>query len=130
MRHGPPSERNAPPGGWTFLTNHAHVLFVLAQDPLARHRDVAAKVGITERAVVRIVGELVAAGYVTVRREGRRNHYAVHGERPLRHPIERHRRARDLVDLVLHGAAPPAGARKARRAINARGGGSRTRPRR
>lgn len=105
MRQGPPAERPAPPGGWTFLTNHAHVLFVLAQDPLARHRDVAAQVGITERAVVRIVGELVAAGYVSVTREGRRNHYAVHGDRPLRHPIERHRRAQDLVDLVLHGAA-------------------------
>lgn len=130
MRHGPPSERNVPPGGWTFLTNHAHVLFVLAQDPLARHRDVAAKVGVTERAVVRIVGELVAAGYVTVRREGRRNHYAVHGERPLRHPIERPRRVAPRRGARGPRGPAPAGARKARRAINARGGGSRTRPRR
>lgn len=104
QRHGPPAPAVPPPPGWTFLTNHAHVLFVLAQDPLARHRDVAARVGVTERAVIRLVGDLVEAGYVRVAREGRRNRYAVVGTRPLRHPIERHRTAQDLIDLVLRAA--------------------------
>jgi predicted transcriptional regulator len=75
--------------GWTFLTNHAHVLLCVAQDPGMRLRDVADHVGITERAAQRIVAELVEAGYLTRQREGRRNRYAVHPELPLRHPLER-----------------------------------------
>lgn len=100
-RRGPPPAPVHRTEGWTFLTNHAHVLFVLASDPFARHRDVAARVGVTERAVIRLVGDLVDAGYVDVAREGRRNRYRVHAARPLRHPIERHRTAQDLIDLVL-----------------------------
>ena len=42
---------------WTFLSNHAHVLVCLALDPDARLRDVAASVGITERAVQKIKNE-------------------------------------------------------------------------
>ena len=93
----PPS----PSTGWTFLTNHAHVLFCIARDPEVRLRDVAAQVGITERAVQRIVTDLQAAGYLSVSKEGRRNRYQVHPDPPLRHPIERHRTIRDLLDLVL-----------------------------
>jgi DNA-binding transcriptional ArsR family regulator len=87
---------------WTFLTNHAHVLLAIAREPEARMRDVAAAVGITERAVQRIVADLEAAGYVERVREGRRNRYAVREDLPLRHPIESHRRVRALLDLV-HG---------------------------
>lgn len=85
---------------WTFLTNHAHVLLCLARDPEVRLRDVAVAVGITERAVQRIVAELSEAGYVTVERAGRRNQYAIHPQKPLRHPIERHRTVAALIDLV------------------------------
>lgn len=88
------------PASWTFLTNHAHVLLCIAEDPAARMRDLAEKVGITERAVHRIVDDLEQAGYVSRSREGRRNHYAVHGEVPLRHPVERHRTAASLIALV------------------------------
>jgi DNA-binding transcriptional ArsR family regulator len=84
---------------WTFLTNHAHVLIVLAEDPEARLRDVAARVGITERAVQRIVAELEAGGYVEVTREGRRNRYRLNPDLPLRHPIEAHRSIGDLLVL-------------------------------
>jgi DNA-binding IclR family transcriptional regulator len=87
---------------WTFLTNHAHVLLCLARDPAMRMRDIAAEVGITERAVQRIIAELEEAGYVERVRKGRRNAYRVHGALPLRHPIEQHRRIRDLIRLV-HG---------------------------
>src|SRR3954449_11286604 len=89
------------PNGWTFLTNHAHVLFCIAQDPEVRLRDVAARVGITERAVHRIVTDLEGEGYLTVSKEGRRNRYQVHYELPLRHPIERHRNVAALVRLVV-----------------------------
>lgn len=85
--------------GWTFLTNHAHVLIVLAKDPHMRMRDVAARIGITERAVQRIVADLVAGGVVETIRDGRRNRYRIHGLQHLRHPIEAHHRIVDLIKL-------------------------------
>ena len=85
---------------WTFLTNHAHVLFCLTKDPEIRLRDVADKVGITERAVQRIVSDLEASGYVERERDGRRNRYSVRAELPLRHPIEGHRKVESLLSLV------------------------------
>lgn len=87
-------------GGWTFLTNHAHVLFCIALDPEVRLRDVASRVGITERAVQRIVTDLESAGYLLVTKEGRRNRYEVRDHLSLRHPIERHRSVKALIDLV------------------------------
>jgi DNA-binding MarR family transcriptional regulator len=102
------AERNKsedqPPAGWTFLTNHAHVLLCLARTPEARMRDVAELVGITERAVQRIVGELEEAGYIEREREGRRNHYVVSTDLPLRHPMERHQFVSALIELVVPGA--------------------------
>ena len=73
---------------WTFLSHHAQVFLCIAQDPDARLRDIAAGVGITERAVQAIVNDLVEAGYVDRARVGRRNHYAIHPEMPLRHPLQ------------------------------------------
>lgn len=74
---------------WTFLTNHAHTLLCIARDPGIRLRDVAERVGVTERAAQRIVSDLVEAGYLDRLREGRRNTYRVKANRPLRHPVER-----------------------------------------
>jgi DNA-binding IclR family transcriptional regulator len=95
----PPATENAP-GGWTFLTNHAHVLLCLTADPGARLRDVAGRVGITERAVQHIVRDLEAGGVVERAREGRRNRYTLHPEVALRHPVEAHRRVADLMALA------------------------------
>ncbi|GAB4451704.1 MAG: MarR family transcriptional regulator [Armatimonadaceae bacterium] len=86
--------------GWTFLTNHTHVLVCLSRQPDLRLRDVAAMVGITERAVQRIVADLEDAGILTREKEGRRNRYEVLADRPLRHSIEAHRTVADLLDLV------------------------------
>ncbi len=86
---------------WTFLTNHAHVLIHIAEEPGARMRDIAQRVGITERAVQRIVRELEDGGYLQRIKEGRRNHYRVTASRPLRHPIEKHVQTSALVNLVL-----------------------------
>jgi len=86
---------------WTFLTNHSHVLICLARDPDARLRDVAEQVGITERAVQNIVADLEEAGVITREREGRRNHYQLHTDRPMRHPVEADRSVRDLLQFVL-----------------------------
>jgi DNA-binding transcriptional regulator PaaX len=87
-------------GDWTYLTNHSHVLICLAQESNARLRDVADRIGITERAVQAIVGDLEAAGVLVRHREGRRNHYEIRPDHPLRHPVEAHRSVRDLLHMV------------------------------
>ena len=85
---------------WTFLSNHGHVLICLAEDPDARLRDVAERVGITERAVQSIVGDLEGLGAITRTREGRRNRYEVHGQVRLRHPVEAHCTIDDLLAMA------------------------------
>lgn len=73
--------------GWTFLTNHAHVLLTIARDRQITLREVAAAVGITERATQKIVADLEAAGYLARTRHGRRNSYTIAVGRPFRHPL-------------------------------------------
>lgn len=73
---------------WTFLTNHAHVLVCIAQDPDVRLAEIARRVGIGERAVHAIVTDLVEAGYVTRTKQGRNNVYSVRLDKKLRHPLE------------------------------------------
>src|ERR1051325_6747792 len=85
---------------WTFLTNHARVLACLARDPEIRLRDVAATIGITERATQRIIADLVDAGYVDRERSGRRNRYTLNRERTLRHVTERGTEIGDLLDVL------------------------------
>jgi DNA-binding IclR family transcriptional regulator len=92
---------------WTFLTNHAHVLLALARDPQCRLRDVAALVGITERAVQGIVADLEAGGYLTRIRVGRRNVYRLHPHKRFRHPAESAHRIGELI--ALFAAAPADG---------------------
>jgi len=94
-------ESDAGSRHWTFLSNHGHVLVCLARDPDARLRDVALAVGITERAVQKIVSDLEEAGVVERVREGRRNRYRLFLDRPLRHPIEAHRTVGSLLGMVL-----------------------------
>jgi predicted transcriptional regulator len=89
---------------WTFLTNHMHVLLCIVRDPDIRLRDLAAKVGITERAAQRIVTDLVKEGYLERSRVGRRNQYVVHAELPLRHPVEHAHRLRDLLVVLASPA--------------------------
>ena len=85
---------------WTFLTNHAHVLVLLDRDPDMRMRDLAREVGITERATQRIISELVDSGDLTRRRQGRRNTYTLHGDQPLRHPLESQHTVDELLRAV------------------------------
>ncbi len=86
---------------WTFLTNHAHVLLCLAKSPSMRIRDLALEVGITERAVQKIIAELIEENYLKRAKDGRRNVYTISHERPLKHPIEWHKSTDDLIKLIL-----------------------------
>lgn len=96
--NGVPATSSGP--RWTFLTNHSHVLVLLHNDPDVVLRQVALQVGITERAVQRIVQDLEAGGFIERERVGRRNRYHVLTDQPLRHPIEDHRCIGDLLQLV------------------------------
>jgi DNA-binding MarR family transcriptional regulator len=87
-------------GSWTFFTNHAHVLFCISEQADMRIRDIAARVGITERATQRIVAELEEAGYLHHERVGRRNRYQLTTSSHLRHPIEQHVTVDDLLALL------------------------------
>ncbi len=90
--------------GWTFVSNHGHVLVCLAADPEVLVRDVAVNIGITERAVQQIIGDLERAGVVARVRVGRRNHYVVCRDRRMRHPVEQGVTVGEFVDLVQsHG---------------------------
>lgn len=93
---------------WTFLSHHAQVLLCIARDPDVRLREVADEVGITERAVQAIVGDLESDGYLTRVRVGRRNHYEVHAERPLRHPLQRDIDVGTLLRLATEPRRRPA----------------------
>ncbi len=90
--------------GWTFLTNHSHVLLCIAADPDIRGRDIAERVGITERAAQSIVADLVEANYLSRERIGRRNRYQIHSDQPLRHPVEQENQVAALLDLVQRPA--------------------------
>ena len=94
---------------WTFLSNHAHVLLCIAKEPGVRLREVAHRVGITKRAVQRIVADLEVGGYLSCSREGRRNRYEVHPVLPLRHSVESHREVGVLLDLILRTDQPDPG---------------------
>lgn len=86
--------------GWAFLTNHAQVLVCIAHDPSVRLRDIGERVRITERAAYRIVAELAAAGYITRRRNGRRNHYTINPDVPLPDRIAREQSIGDLLEIL------------------------------
>jgi DNA-binding transcriptional ArsR family regulator len=92
-----------PASRWTFLTNHAHVLILLSRTPDMVLREVAAHVGITERAVQRIIADLEGAGCIEIERVGRRNRYRILDSKALRHPIEAHHTIGDLVRLIIGG---------------------------
>jgi DNA-binding MarR family transcriptional regulator len=92
--------KKQPTGRWVFLTNHAHVLLCIARDPQARARDIAEQVGITERAAQRILADLVAEGYVTRTKVGRRNRYTINPGGRLRHPIFRDLPIGPLLDVL------------------------------
>src|SRR5262249_1024358 len=94
----PPSPSAGPQ--WTFLTNHAHVLILLPRSPSLVLREVALQVGITERAVQRIIADLEAGGIVVREKIGRQNRYRIRGDQPLRHPIESHRTIGELLALI------------------------------
>jgi hypothetical protein len=85
---------------WTFLTNHAQVLLCIARDPGVRLRDIAVRVGITERSAYGIVLDLTQAGYIVKEKNGRRNHYQIRSHLPLPEPSSRERTVGEILALL------------------------------
>jgi DNA-binding IclR family transcriptional regulator len=88
---------------WTFLTRHAQILLCIADDPGIRLRDIGDRLGITERAAHRIVGELVDDGYLSRERRGRRNHYTIRRHLLLPDAVARHQKVGDLLVVLTGG---------------------------
>ena len=86
---------------WTFLTNHARVLLLIAHDPGVRLRDIAASVGITERSAYGVVTDLAEAGYVVKQKDGRRNRYQVQTHLPLPEPTSQERTVGEVLALLV-----------------------------
>ncbi|MFI6517793.1 helix-turn-helix transcriptional regulator [Spirillospora sp. NPDC050679] len=95
---------------WTFLTNHARVLIHISRNPHARVRDIAARIGVTERTAQSIVNDLEEASYITRTRIGRRNHYTIHPDRPFRHPAEADHPIEGLIALLTEHDGHPSSA--------------------
>jgi predicted ArsR family transcriptional regulator len=74
---------------WTFLTNHALVLVYLAKHPRITARELSMSIGITERAVRKIIADLEMEGYISKEREGRRVRCSINSNLPLRHQTQR-----------------------------------------
>jgi predicted ArsR family transcriptional regulator len=90
---------------WSFLTNHARALLVIARDPGVRLRDIAAELGITERSAYGLVTDLAEAGYVVKQKDGRRNHYEIQMDQPLREPVARTRTIGEVLELLVEASA-------------------------
>jgi DNA-binding Lrp family transcriptional regulator len=93
---------------WTFLTNHAQVLLCIARDPGIRLRDIADRVGITERSAYAIVVDLAEAGYIVKEKSGRRNRYQIQAHLPLPEPTSRERTVGEVLALLAGAESRPA----------------------
>lgn len=96
-------EVRAPMASWSFLTNHALILIYIGRRPDSTGLEIAQAVGITERAVRKILAELQAEGYVETERIGRRNRYRVDFHRPLRRVGERELTVGELLAIIPDG---------------------------
>lgn len=86
--------------GWKFLTNHAMVLNLIAQQPRITAREISASIGITEKATRNIINDLEADGYVTKKREGRRIKYSFDPTMPLRGEMQQDKAIGDLLETL------------------------------
>lgn len=85
---------------WTFFSNYGHVYFLIAGNSDIVVREIAIKVGITERSVISIIQELEESGYIEREKVGRSNRYKILPKKTLRHPLESNVQLKDLVDLI------------------------------
>ena len=95
-------------GSWGFMSNHGRVLLLLARDPGMRLRDIAARLDITERTAYGIITDLTAAGYISKRKDGRRNRYQIEAHQPLPELASRARTVGEVLALFTGTGQSPA----------------------
>ncbi|MCV7195613.1 helix-turn-helix transcriptional regulator [Mycobacterium angelicum] len=86
--------------GWTFLSNHGHVLLCVSISEPLTARELSLRVGITERSVQTILADLTDEGYLVKSKAGRRNVYTLNPEGRLRHPLEARHTVGELVEAL------------------------------
>ncbi len=86
--------------GWKFLTNHARVLCLIAQQPRITAREISATIGITEKATRNIINDLETDDYIAKKREGRRLRYRIDPDMPLRHEMQQDSAIGDLLEIL------------------------------
>jgi predicted ArsR family transcriptional regulator len=94
---------------WNFLTNHGRVLLCISRDASIRLRDIAARLGITERSAYGIVTDLTAAGYIVKVKDGRRNQYRIQAHLPLPEPTSGERTVGEVLALLAGAQLDSAG---------------------
>lgn len=90
---------------WSLLTNHARLLLAIEREPGLRQRDMAQRLGLTDKGISLIVRDLREAGYISGRREGRRVFYSVVPGQPLRSDTVRHHTVGELLQLLIEADA-------------------------
>jgi predicted ArsR family transcriptional regulator len=86
--------------GWTFITNHGAVLALVGQSQQITAREIAFRLGITERTVLRIIKDLEEEGYIVKKKAGRANHYIVNRDLPLRRLDQRDSSVAELLQIL------------------------------
>lgn len=89
------------PSSWTFFSNYGHTVILLAQQPDLTMREIAQRIGVTERAVIRIINDLVHEGYLHVSKRGRRNFYRINQKAKFRHPIESNKSISQILSIFV-----------------------------
>jgi len=87
-------------GQWTFLSNHGRVFIFIAKNPSSTTEKISREVGLSQRGVQKIIADLEQGGYIAWHKEGRRNHYVVHPEMPMRHQLERDHAVGDILTAL------------------------------
>ena len=85
---------------WTIFSNHAHVLVCIVRNPEERVREIARKVGITERAVQRSSGTSRRPASSRASASAARNRYSLSLDRPLRHPLEANTTIAEVIRVI------------------------------
>lgn len=85
---------------WTFITNHGIVFLIISRHNRITAREIASEIGITERSVLRIIGDLEGAGYIERTKDGRRNIYTIQTEQGLRHEVTQRASVIELLNAL------------------------------
>ena len=87
-------------GEWTFITNHGKLLAYLTKHPTATAQEIAFNIGLSIRAVSKIVNDLRNDGYITWHKESRHNHYTIHLDRPMQRNLEKGHKVGGLLAAI------------------------------